>query len=164
MNLGRIMFQLGRHTEAIEHHKKMIEANPNFAPPRFWLSMMYLQSSMPEKAVEEMQKANDLSRETQVWKPILGFMYRVSGRPSDAKRIFDDVVSRSQHAYVSPVGMATVYFAVGKDEEAFEWLEKAYTTRDPYLLNFGIYWWAKKIRSDPRWLALERKMGLKGPR
>ncbi len=164
VNLGNVMFQLGRRTEAIELNKKAIEASPNFAPAHFWLSLAYLQSSMLEKAEEEMRKAINLAPETQDWKAILGFIYRVSGRPSDAKRIFEEVISQSKRVYTSPVGMATAYFAVGEDDKAFGWLEKAYSERSPDLLYFAIFWWAEKIRSDPRWLSLERKMGLKRPR
>ncbi len=160
VNLGNMMFSLGHIEEAINHHKRVIEMNPDFSVAHFWLSLEYLQTSRLGEAIEEMRRAIALAPGTQDWKAILGLMYGLSGRVEEAGKILAELVAESQRTYVSPVGIATAHFAVGKNDEAYRWLERAYEERSPDLLYFGMFPWAERFRTDPRWLEIERKMGL----
>ena len=55
--------------------------------------------------------------------------------------------------------IAAVYYGLGDKERAFEWLEKAYQERAmPTDLKVKPVW--DGLRSDPRFTALLKKMGL----
>jgi hypothetical protein len=64
-------------------------------------------------------------------------------------------------AYPSSIDLAAAYAAAGQTDKAFGWLEKAYEEREGENrtgLEYEPYY--KNLRSDPRFSALLRKMGL----
>ena len=62
--------------------------------------------------------------------------------------------------YVSPNHIATVYFALGENDEGFRWLDKAYTERDYWLLWLKIEPFFDNVRTNSKFKALLKKMGL----
>ena len=56
--------------------------------------------------------------------------------------------------------IAAVYAALNEKDKAFDWLEKAYNERNRYLADIEIWREFDPLRSDPRYKALVRKMGL----
>ena len=57
--------------------------------------------------------------------------------------------------------MAVIHAGLGERDEAFAWLEKAYAERDSWLAGrFNIDPRLDRIRGDPRFRALVRRMGL----
>jgi hypothetical protein len=90
----------------------------------------------------------------------LGFTYAVSGKTEDAHRILDQLNELSKRLYVPPTFIAAVYAGLGKNDQAFQWLEKAYNERDEGLiyLNSAAPW--RRLSSDPRFASLVRRVGL----
>jgi Tfp pilus assembly protein PilF len=60
----------------------------------------------------------------------------------------------------SPYQVAEVYGARGESDKAFEWLEKTFADHDPGLSYMKMDPTLAKIRDDPRWLPLLKKIGL----
>ncbi len=56
--------------------------------------------------------------------------------------------------------VAGVYATLNEKDKAFDWLEKAYNERNRYLADIEIWREFDSLRSDPRYKALVRKMGL----
>jgi len=77
-----------------------------------------------------------------------------------AAAIYDELVKRSRSEYVPPTTLSLVSAVLGRADEAFEWLDRAYEERDA-LLN-----WVKigphydPLRGDPRFAVLLARMGL----
>ena len=57
-------------------------------------------------------------------------------------------------------GLALVYAALGEHDIAFIWLEKSYESREEALLNLKVDPKADRLRSDPRFSALLKKLGV----
>lgn len=55
-----------------------------------------------------------------------------------------------------------VYTGLGDKEHAFEWFDRAYAERSPWLVTLKVKPLLDSIRSDPRFGALVTKMGLSG--
>ena len=62
--------------------------------------------------------------------------------------------------YVSQWGRAMIYIELGDNDQAIEFLEKAYLYREGLLMITLNGPWYDKIRSDPRFKALLKKMNL----
>jgi tetratricopeptide (TPR) repeat protein len=60
----------------------------------------------------------------------------------------------------SPVAIASIHALVGETEESFDWLERGYRERDPQMIYLKAYPLFDPLRSDPRFIALLRRMGL----
>jgi hypothetical protein len=68
---------------------------------------------------------------------------------------------RSEKVYVSPWQIGTLYTRAGKNDEALEWLEKAYQARDQNMPYLGVDPIFDTLRDDPRFQALLRRMNFR---
>jgi hypothetical protein len=62
--------------------------------------------------------------------------------------------------YSSAYGIASMYAEMGERDQAFRWFDTAYEERDLSLLGLRTDFSLDPIRSDPRFAALVRKVGL----
>jgi len=68
--------------------------------------------------------------------------------------------SLSKERYVSPYFMALIYVGLGDDHQAVAWLEKASVERQSYLILMKAEPVFDRLRADPGFQAIERRVGL----
>jgi hypothetical protein len=56
-----------------------------------------------------------------------------------------------------------IYASLGDRDQAFEWFDRAYQDRDVILVVFAVTPEHEPVRSDPRFTALLKNMGLQAP-
>ena len=91
---------------------------------------------------------------------LLGHAYAAAHRNSDAEAILQRLSTLSQTTYVPSYGVAAIYAALGRKDEAFVQLEKAYDERDSWMDYLGLDPRLDALRSDPRFVDLMRRMKL----
>jgi tetratricopeptide (TPR) repeat protein len=69
-------------------------------------------------------------------------------------------LEKSGHEYVSPLRIAELYALLGKKDEAFVWLEKAFQEHTGDLMRLNSYPIWDSLRSDARFKDLVRRVGL----
>ncbi len=67
---------------------------------------------------------------------------------------------QSKQRYISPVFLAMDYAVLGENDAALTWLEKAAEERSSWLAELGLDPVWDKLRSDPRFSDLMRRVGL----
>ena len=159
-NLGWSYYLAGRDDEAIEHYRVVIEMDPNFGPAHLNLGRVYEQKEMFEPAILEIQKAISLSNETPSALAALGYAYGVAGKLAQATETADRLKTMSQKGYVPPYDLAVVYAGLGNKDEALRWLQQAYQERSGELLYIKVDPRLVSLRTDRKFLALTREMGL----
>jgi tetratricopeptide (TPR) repeat protein len=89
-----------------------------------------------------------------------GYVYAQQGRRAEALAALARMDSLSHTVYVTPYAMALVHTALGDRDSAFVWLDRAVAGRTHWVvwLNRDLRW--KPIRSDPRFAALVKRVGL----
>ena len=90
----------------------------------------------------------------------LGLVYGLAGMRDEAISALERMIALSKERYVSPFQLAWFYVGLGEKDQALDNFEKAYTDRDsmmPYLRTFPLF---DSMRSEPRYKALLKKMGL----
>jgi hypothetical protein len=70
------------------------------------------------------------------------------------------LVRQSKKQYVSPYYFAVVYVGLGENEKAMEWLEKAFADRSNGLVFMKVEPELDNLRSNPRFLALQKRVKL----
>jgi hypothetical protein len=90
----------------------------------------------------------------------VGLALAVAGKRAAAHKIIDELTESSKSSYVSPYYVAGIHSALGEQDRAFEWLEKAYQVKDDELSSVRIDPNLDSVRSDPRYADLLRRMGL----
>jgi TolB-like protein/Tfp pilus assembly protein PilF/tRNA A-37 threonylcarbamoyl transferase component Bud32 len=161
-NLGSILIWVGRHDEAIEQLEAVAELDPNFTLTHFFLGLAYLKVSRYEEALAEFRKEMALSEglhpEILAW---TGVAFSGMGNRDKVQKVVDSLVERSKHEYVPAFSMATSYFALGEDEQGFEWLERAYAERDLPLGVLQALQLFDSVRNDERFSELLERIGLR---
>ena len=157
-----VYFHLRQYDQAIELYLKAKERNPNRARANFHLAEAYLGKKMYEEAIAEMQKAVAFDNAPERWNgyPILAYAYAVAGKRDEAQKILDEQKRLAEHSYISPYNFAIIYTGLGDQDQAFEWLEKAYQERSEALLHLKSRPMFDSLRSDSRYIELLRKMNL----
>ena len=80
------------------------------------------------------------------------------GHIPESRRAMDEAVRRDGES--RPFNIALVYASLDEHDKAFEWLEKAYQSRDMGISEIKLHWELRPLRADPRYAALLRKMKL----
>ena len=72
----------------------------------------------------------------------------------------ETLAEHSDTTYYSPFDIAQLYLCAGKNDQAFEWLEKSFDARDPNMPYVGALPLFDSLRDEPRFQDLLRRMNL----
>jgi len=159
--VGATLLSAGEYGSAVEQLKRTFELAPTFPEPHFWLSTAYGSKGLYPEAISEAQQAASYSGRAPRYVARVGDALAAAGKIAEAHNIIDELARSSKSGNVSPVYIAGIYSTLGERDQAFEWLEKAYQSRDDQLSWIMIDQSLDNIRSDPRYLDLLRRMGLR---
>jgi len=90
----------------------------------------------------------------------LGVVAAARGRTADALAVIADLTVQSKTRYVSPVAFAMVHAALGDNDAAFRWLDRAYDERRGWLCYLKVEPLLDGLRTDPRFARLLERMRL----
>jgi TolB-like protein/DNA-binding winged helix-turn-helix (wHTH) protein/Flp pilus assembly protein TadD len=146
-----------RYQDSIQQARKTIEMDPNFAVAHYVLGQALVQTHVYEEGIAELETAVKLSGRSPICTSHLAYAYAVSGRRDDALRILNELKKDSTGSANAPE-LALAYVGVGDNQEALNWLEKAYEDRfNPSILLRPCF---DPLRSTQRFQDLMRRMGL----
>jgi serine/threonine protein kinase/tetratricopeptide (TPR) repeat protein len=149
-----------RHYElAVQQFKNDLEINPKFWLPHLYLGWTHLQRGDFDNANTELAEAFHL--EDSPWTVAsLAHASALSGDQNRAYQLLKELQQRTARQFVAPYFVARVYTGLGEREQAFEWLEKAYDSRDECLTWLKVDPTMDSLNCDPRYSALLRRIGL----
>jgi DNA-binding winged helix-turn-helix (wHTH) protein/TolB-like protein/tetratricopeptide (TPR) repeat protein len=153
-NAGQVLSLAGKPTWAIETLSKALEIDPNFPRLHFRLGNAYEEEGMVEKAIPEFEQAVRLSGGDSSYEGSLGHAYAVAGKVEKARAILDLLKKRARQQYVPAYSVAVVYEGLQDRENAFRWLEKAYTDRSASMALLKVDPVLERLRSDSRFAEL----------
>ncbi len=157
--IGLLHYSARRYDEGIDQFKQVLELEPNFFHSNMHLGDAYLAKGMYKDAKAAYKKAQKLAgRHAYLYIGICR-LYAVWNRRDEAMKYMNEVIAISKEEWMPPTYIGWAYLALGEHDEAFVWFDKAFKERDPQLLFQEWPMW-DPIKSDPRYLALVKKMGL----
>jgi DNA-binding SARP family transcriptional activator len=159
-HLGDVLYYARQYDQAIEQNRKVIEMDSSFAIARMGLGRTYGQTGMYEEAIAELKQAAKFlgdSLEGSWW---TGLFYAAWGKTDEARAALGELKGASNARPVSPYGVALIHTALGENDQAFEWLEKAYEAHDGELFNLKVEPALDPLRQDPRFASLLQRVGL----
>jgi eukaryotic-like serine/threonine-protein kinase len=165
--LGVVHFMARRYDASIVQFQKALDLNPNLPAVHATLALAYAMKRMYPQALAEYDKIADQDKvtaaENQFVAAVLGWLYAVSGRRTDALKIAEEFKDLSLHAYVDSYWPGMIYAGLGDKDAALRLLEKSYQQHGatmPYLA-VDPFWYG--MHSDPRYADLLRRMALPQP-
>src|SRR6476469_504474 len=158
--MGATLYYAGRYDEAIDPCRRTVEMDPNFAVAHWHLGLAYEQKQVFDAAIEEFKKAISLSGGSTLMKAALGHACAKSQKKHEANEMLNELNELSKQQYVSAYEVATIYVALGNNEQAFQLLEKGYAEHSFHLVYLNVSPQFKPIRSDRRFQDLVQRIGL----
>ena len=155
---GRVLSLARGYDEAFIQFRQTVELDPNFAQVHFDFGMAYAQRRRFDEAIAEFEKGLTFSGRRALMVSVLGNIYGVAGRRSDAQAVLDELRDLSQQQEVPALYFAFVHVGLGAVDEAIDALEHAYEERTGVMVYLKVEPMWDPLRSDPRFQALLRRM------
>jgi DNA-binding winged helix-turn-helix (wHTH) protein/TolB-like protein len=146
-NAAQFDFLTQQYGRAAENLRETLDLKPNYAPAHEVLGLIYEQQGFQERAIQELQKAVDLSG-GYIGLGSLGHLYAKIDRRDDVHKVIAQLATQGTHRYVAPFETALIHAGLGENDKAIDDLEKAYAERS---LS------AQALRFDPRLSAVRAK-------
>jgi TolB-like protein/Tfp pilus assembly protein PilF len=147
---------------AIAAGRRAVEIDSMLLVTRFMLGTAYLEADRIPDALRELETAARLDTSSIQTLGLLGYAYAKSG---DAKRALEVATglesSSAAHVSGAAAAAARVYLGLGDNAKALALLDRAATDRDSFFSSESL---SEKffdpVRSDPRFAAIVRRVGL----
>ncbi len=181
---------LGRHEEAVALARRALALDPLSMSAHRSLGARCLGAGLLDEAEAVVKQAIEFNPQGGLLHAWLGRVHLAQGRIEEARGVFQGevveyfklqglaLVAHAQgqrvesdtalhrlidrHAQESAYQVAEVYAYRGETSVAFQWLERAYTQRDPGLSGIKSNVLLRSLHGDPRWQLFLEKMGLVG--
>lgn len=153
-NLARVLYFARRYPQAIDQFQKTLELDADFYPAHYELGSAYLQSGMYQQAIAEWRVdtgPRGIARRA--------YAAALSGDKGAALAAVDSLKKLSDQRDI-PALIALLYIGLGNQQQALDWLEKAYQGRDDWLIFLKVEPEFDPLRRHPRFGDLLRRLKL----
>jgi TolB-like protein/DNA-binding winged helix-turn-helix (wHTH) protein/Tfp pilus assembly protein PilF len=155
---GAVLYEERRYDEAYKELSKVLELQPDFSEALMFRGAVLLEEGKREEGIADLQNAARIDGSGRRL-GVLGWGLGVAGRRAEATEVLHKLQSGAELSK-RPWSLAIVYIGLGKKDEAFVWMEKAYAEHSSDLRAVKVDPIYDPVRSDPRFADLVRRMGL----
>ena len=145
---------------ALQQCDLTIEQNPHFAAAYWTLGLVQEQRGELDEAAAALKRAVELSPPSPRILGALGSVMAKDGRREEALKILAQLDDLSVQRYISPFEPALINFSLGRREEGFALLSRAFADRCFELITIHIDPRFDPIRNDERYKSLFKKLNL----
>jgi TolB-like protein/Tfp pilus assembly protein PilF len=152
--LAHFLTALGRYDQAEATLRKAIDLQPESAQAYAQLAIIQILRGNPGAAVELAKQETDPFWRTYA----LALAYFANGDRAEADAALKKLIDEDADECGSQI--AEVYALRKEPEKMFEWLEHAWITRDPGVIQLLYHPFACAYKDDPRFIAFAQKIGV----
>lgn len=145
---GSFLIQARRFEEAEKQLKRAIEIDPNYRPTYSAMSNLYVELGRFDEAIEV--------REKKGFTGPLRTAY-IYARKGDRQKALDFLNRSSDQDRFE---LALVYTALDDFDKAFAVINQSLDRREGFMFGYGNFLVLDKLKSDPRWKDVARRMNL----
>lgn len=158
-DLGLPLTLQGKYEAAKEQFAKALELDPNYYIAHFQAGWVDIEWGKFRETVRELERARAEGSQPFLagW---VGYAYAAGGKHDKAETMIAELKQMSSRRFVSPFCTAIVYLGLGDKERALDELDRAYVARSQWLTFLKVDRIYDPLRSDPRFVALLKKVGL----
>ena len=153
-NLGLHTYRSGQYDESSKAFKKALELNPEYPEVHVYLARVYLVQSRNVEALAEIAKEKDPLWQTYGY----ALTHHAAGRKNEADAALKEFTEKYQNRAAFQI--AEVYAFRSEIDQAFQWLERAYSQRESDVTYIKGDPLLKNIENDPRYSSFLVKMRL----
>jgi len=155
---GAILYFSRQYDRAIEKLRAVLEVDPNFTHAHI-LEYVYVQKGMFADAQADLEKLRRV--DDSPWSLAQSaYVFGRSGQQVEARRALEKLEQLNRRHQIDPAPILIAYVGMGNKDEAFAWLEKAYSQHSNALTMLKVDPAFDALRNDPRFKDLLRRVGL----
>jgi serine/threonine-protein kinase len=158
-NLGWRLYAARRYDEAMVQFRRTLELDPNFADAHCGLGSCSVWKGDTVGAIAEFQRAKSLDPQPY-YEGALAYTYARAGDRARAEQMLRDWDDRAKQRYISPGVRTLLHLGLGERDKALDWLEKCYEEQDGFCWRLKVWPIFDPVRTEPRFLAILKKVGL----
>ena len=159
-SLGYTYFYARRFEPARYHLSRAIAMNPDAEESYRVLGLIHTFAGDHAEAERVLREALELPGAATYTHATLALALARAGDKSYAETTLEVLNRKREEDYVSPVELATVNVALGRNDEAIDWMERAFEERRGWLAYLNVHPVVDPLRNEPRFKALVERMGL----
>lgn len=153
-------FHAGRYAEAEAELRRILALYPKFAPAHSYLATVCAAEGHSDCAEKELQTYAELSGDSLSVKIFQLHREALAGQTNEAREALNSLLQTRAGRELLPYQKAQLYFDVEETDEGYAELETAFQQRSWWLVTLMVDPGFEKERSQPRFVALERRVGL----
>jgi len=160
---GLIQYYAGNFSEAIRIYQKTLDVDPHFGAAHYFMSWALAQEKRKDEAIVAMKKAINNMEDSMALNTELAYLFVLFDNQKFALQLIKHLKITTNDYQISPslmYSIAALYTAIGKDETALQWLEKAYQEKSFRLIYLNVDPWFTHLKQYPRFQNLLKKIGL----
>ena len=151
---GNVCYFAGRLDEAEVARRKLLALSPSWLSGHFNLAKVLLARNDAAAALAEMQQ-----EESDFWRLTgLALVHHAMGQQAQSDDALRELMD--MHAGGEAYQLAQVHAFRGRNDAAFEWLERAAAAHDSGLTFARVDPLLRNLHADPRWSRFLRRNGL----
>ena len=154
------LFRARRYDEALRELNSYLAVHPDDAQSLWYMGFVYIAKNEPERAIPVLERTVTLMDRSPGSVELLAAAYGHAGRRADALRLIDELKRRQKSGYVPAGAFINAYLGLGDYEQAFVWFERAYEEQSNILQYMKVHPFFDPVRKDPRFLNLQKRVGL----
>jgi eukaryotic-like serine/threonine-protein kinase len=158
--VGDAYFYAREYERSLVYYRKAVELDPRFDGAHTDLARSLEALGRFDESRSQYEEGRRMSGGVAGPSFGLGHLEASSGNETGARRILQELTEARSKRVVSAWGIAALHASLGDVDEAFRWLDTAVEERATGLMFLRVHPRMDRIRQDPRYKALVRKVGL----
>jgi TolB-like protein/DNA-binding winged helix-turn-helix (wHTH) protein/Tfp pilus assembly protein PilF len=157
---AQLLVYAGRYDEAVQQAQRALEIDPGFLLGHDYLAVAYTEKKDYQAAISEFQWVLAISKEDAWATSGIARTYALADQKRESEAVLRGILHAAKNREDLALQLATVYTALGENDRALAWLEKAYQRRDGGLILLNVVPEFQSLHLDPRFDDLLRRLGL----
>jgi TolB-like protein/Flp pilus assembly protein TadD len=153
-------YYAGNYDLAIEQCGKVFDLAPEYPEGLACMGMVAIRQGRYEESVSWLERGAASFGNSPLALGFLGYAYALAQRTADARVILTQFKDVAKQRYVSTIAPALIHIGLDENEQAMEWLDKAYQGRDAFLAYAKIFPPFDPLRELPKFQELLGKLSL----
>jgi DNA-binding winged helix-turn-helix (wHTH) protein/Flp pilus assembly protein TadD len=152
-NIGMVLYYAGRYQEALAQFELILRMEPDQELARAFLGRTLLQLGEASRAIRELGQG---TRTLRAHASNLPVAWAAAGETDRVRAALAEILKKPK---MQSIDAARIYAALGDQEEAVTWLERAVAAHMPGLFSVDPNFWS--LHGHPRFRALVDRLGFR---
>ena len=146
------------YDEALGAIRRALDLDPQFVPANSDLGRTLTQMGRHDEAIRAFEHTLALQGGDRLVSGGLGYALALGGRHDEARQIVQRLTTESLKRQVSAHAIAAIHIGLGDNDEALDWIERAYREHDRALVWIRVHPRLDPLRGHPSFEEVARKV------